>query len=176
MINHYLTRDGRRIILCLIQPERDWPNLCRALGRPELIEDPRFADKDARSKNACQLIAILDEVLASQDQSAWTRLFANHDVTWSPVPTIEEVADDPDLIASGFFAEVEHPGHGRLRLVDSPIQLARCSQGQTAASPNPRPAYARGATRLGLRRAGNSNPHRRRRGGIEFWRHVVPGQ
>ncbi len=43
LVNHYVTRDGKRFIFCLIQVDQDWPNLCRAIGHPELIADPRFA-------------------------------------------------------------------------------------------------------------------------------------
>src|SRR5439155_1372283 len=44
IVNSYRTRDGRWLFLNMLQPDRYWPDLCRHLGRPDLIADPRFAD------------------------------------------------------------------------------------------------------------------------------------
>ena len=43
LVNHYVARDGRRMFFCLLDPVRDWHNLCQALEFDELHDDPRFA-------------------------------------------------------------------------------------------------------------------------------------
>src|SRR5262249_6520090 len=56
------SRDGRWFLLTIMREERKWPRLAKAIGRPELIDDPRFASRAARRKHSVALIAILDEV------------------------------------------------------------------------------------------------------------------
>src|SRR5512147_1662332 len=60
--NHYRCADDRWIALGMLQPDRYWADLCRVLGRPELIDDARFVDMRVRAANAAECIAILDAV------------------------------------------------------------------------------------------------------------------
>src|SRR5262249_29854802 len=71
LVNHYVTRDGQRIFFCLLDPVKDWPNVCRALGFPELIEDQRFSTPASRRANSAALIARMDEAFAQCDLSHW---------------------------------------------------------------------------------------------------------
>ena len=123
LVNHYVTRDGKRFIFCLIQADKDWPNLCRALGLPELIAEPRFATIAARSEHARELVALLDAAIAEKDLAEWVYLFAEHDLTWSPVLTTFEAAADQQMQAAGIFVDFEHPAHGCVRTVNSPLFL-----------------------------------------------------
>ncbi len=60
--NHYRCADDKWISLAMLQPDRYWKNFCEVVGKPELVEDPRFAEVKMRGKNAAALIAIFDEV------------------------------------------------------------------------------------------------------------------
>lgn len=124
MVNHYTSRNGKRFIICLIQADKDWPGLCRATGRADLIADARFATGEARVENAAQLIAILDRALAEKDMEEWEAIFASHELAWSPVSTIEEVARDKQMEANRMFVEMDHPKHGKLKTVNSPLFIS----------------------------------------------------
>ena len=63
--NHYECQDGKWLSLGMLQPDRYWADLARALGRPELAVDERFADMRARSQHAEECVAILDETFAT---------------------------------------------------------------------------------------------------------------
>lgn len=67
LVNHYVTRDGQRFILCCLNPPREWPLICEAIGLRELIDDPRFGSAEGRRENAAALIAILDRAIAERD-------------------------------------------------------------------------------------------------------------
>jgi crotonobetainyl-CoA:carnitine CoA-transferase CaiB-like acyl-CoA transferase len=69
IFNVYQTSDNRWFLI-VMQP-KDWPALPAAIGRPELLSDPRFADDTARAKTSEQLAAILDEVFAAQPLAHW---------------------------------------------------------------------------------------------------------
>ena len=60
LVGVYRTKDGRHISLVFLQPDRYWPDFCRIIGRPELLEDARFADMAARRDNAAACINELD--------------------------------------------------------------------------------------------------------------------
>ena len=120
IVNHYVTRDQQRFITCCLDPKKDWPNLCRALGHAELIDDPRFATPEMRRANGPQLVAIFDAAVARKDMAEWKEIFRSHDVIWGPVPSTEQAARDPQMEANGIFTEIE-PG---LRTVANPLTVA----------------------------------------------------
>src|SRR5262249_32028394 len=71
LANVYRARDERWFQLTLVREERDWPALCRAIAREDLLADRRFADTPLRRRNATALAAILGEIFASHDFAHW---------------------------------------------------------------------------------------------------------
>ncbi len=119
IINHYVTRDKQRFLTCCLDPKKDWPNLCRAIGHPGLIDDPHFSTPDLRRVNSRELVAIIDTAVAAKDMAEWTELFRRHDVIWSPVPAAWQVPGDEQMAANGVFAEIETG----LRTVTNPLTI-----------------------------------------------------
>ena len=119
LVNHYVTRDGHRIFFCLLDPPRDWPNLCRALGFPELIEDERFTTSAGRRENSAVLIARIDAAFSQCDLAHWSKILKDHDLIWGPVPPVWDVATDLQCELNHVFAEIE-PG---LKTVQNPIRV-----------------------------------------------------
>lgn len=114
----YQTSDGR-----WIQSDRFWPNFCRALGRPELENDPRFNSHLAREENCEELISIISEVIGSKPLEEWERILSEHDLIFGRVQSLSEVINDPQARENEFFTEVEHPVVGQLRLGASPAKF-----------------------------------------------------
>ncbi len=123
LVNQYQTRDGQRFMLCCLDPKNDWGRLCRAIGRDDLIDDPRYATAEARFENGEQVVALLDEALATRDMAEWRMLFDEHNVIWGPIPTMDQVAADPQMKANGVFAEFDHPQLGSVPTVSNPINV-----------------------------------------------------
>ena len=67
----YRTADGRHVALIMVESDRRWPELCAALGHPEMADDPRWADAEARRRNARSCVARLDEVFAARTLEEW---------------------------------------------------------------------------------------------------------
>jgi crotonobetainyl-CoA:carnitine CoA-transferase CaiB-like acyl-CoA transferase len=122
LVNNYLTGDGKRLMFCLLDPAKDWGNLCRALDRPDLIDDPRFKTPALRSGNA-EFVELLDQALERKTLAEWVEIFAQHDVIWGPVPSAEDAAHDPQMHANGVFADIEDPQLGTVKTVTNPIRL-----------------------------------------------------
>ena len=120
IVNHYITRDEKRFMICCLDPKHDWSRLCRALESPELIGDPRFSSPESRRANAPALVEFIDRNVAQKDMAEWIEIFGQNDVVWGPVPNTDEVSRDPQMHMNGVFPEIA-PG---LHTVNSPINVA----------------------------------------------------
>ncbi|HLJ15467.1 MAG TPA: CoA transferase [Bryobacteraceae bacterium] len=135
LVNHYVTRDGRRFIFCLLDPKKDWMALCRALGFEALMDDPRFATPETRRANGPELVQKIDQAVAEKDMAEWVAIFREHDVIWGPVPTLDQVVADPQMIANQTFAELEHPVLGKLKTVNNPVNIAGVKKAKPRVAP-----------------------------------------
>jgi formyl-CoA transferase len=132
---HYKTADDRFVRMSILNVERDWPRLCTALERMELINDPRFAELSSRAQNMRLLIPIFDEAFLERDAEHWRRTLAEHDIAFSVMPTYPEVASDPQLHANDIVVPLEHPELGTIATINSPIQV----DGYAKRRPTPAP-------------------------------------
>lgn len=119
----YRTRDGRFIVLVMLDADRYWANFCTVVGHPELIGDPRFLDMLARKANARACVEILDEIFAARDYAQWCELLKQATGVWSPFQTPFEIHSDPQVAANGYLADVEMVNGTSLTLVTSPAQF-----------------------------------------------------
>ena len=121
LLNPYQTADGRWILLVAAQ-RKDWPSFARAIGMPELLDDPRFVD-DHRIDNAAALVEILDPLFASQPLTFWKQTLDAARVIFGVVQIAEEIIHDPQLEANGIVVPLALPGKPTMRTVSNPIQI-----------------------------------------------------
>ncbi len=122
-MNNYAAADGRRFWIVGLEPERHWPALCRAVGRPEWRDDPRFANARARAVNSTVLIAALDEIFATRPLDEWAEVFAGEpDFFWSPINTLEDVVADEQFHAAGGIVDVP-AGEAAVPMVATPADF-----------------------------------------------------
>ena len=123
--NHYRCADDKWISLAMLQPDRYWKNFCEVVGKPELIEDPRFAEAKVRGKNSAALVAIFDEVFAARPRDEWMRVLKGRgDFIYTIVNSVSDLPDDPQVRANGYVVEYDHPALGNLTLLGMPIKLS----------------------------------------------------
>jgi formyl-CoA transferase len=123
LVNQYQTRDSRRFMFCCLDTANDWGRICRAIGRPELIDDPRYNTAEARSHHSEEVVALLDEAIGGKDMAEWEPLLRQQGVVWGPVPTMDQVAADAQMATNGVFAELEHPRLGVIQTVNNPLNV-----------------------------------------------------
>lgn len=121
LVNHYLTRDDRWLSLIVLQEEKNWPIFVEAIEQPELLNEPRFVEKDIRHKNGKALAAILRKVFKARDCKEWERRLRDHNVTFSVVATMEEVVVDQQALANDMIIDVEGHHAGRGQSINSPF-------------------------------------------------------
>jgi formyl-CoA transferase len=133
--NQYRTKDDRWIQLMMLQADRWWPDLCRRLGRPDLIEDERFVDAEARRRNTKACIDVLDEVFATRTLAEWRERLADAEGVWDALQSPAEVAQDEQALVNGYFPEIEHWDGTKYRAVASPVQFGGEPVGELRPSP-----------------------------------------
>jgi crotonobetainyl-CoA:carnitine CoA-transferase CaiB-like acyl-CoA transferase len=119
--NVYRASDDQWFLI-VVTPDH-WPALAKAIGRPDLLTDPRFADPAKQVANAQQLTAILDELFSSQPMAHWQEALDQAHVTFGVVQSPSDVAKDPQLMANDFVVPLEGAGGHLQFTVSSPIQV-----------------------------------------------------
>jgi crotonobetainyl-CoA:carnitine CoA-transferase CaiB-like acyl-CoA transferase len=123
--NHYRCADDKWLALSMLQPDRYWAKLCEALGIPQAATDARFVTMDVRAANAAACVALLDEVFASRPRAEWiARLTPSGDFIVSIVNAVDDLPEDPQVLANGYVTAFEHPVHGPTRVVGMPVRLS----------------------------------------------------
>lgn len=118
----YSTSDGRQIMLTCLQAARYWPDACRVIGRPELAEDPRFADALSLMANAQEAADILTEVFAQHTVEQWRERMADFTGQWAVVQTSLEAAVDQQTVANGYLQDYTTSEGTPFQLVAPPVQ------------------------------------------------------
>ncbi len=121
LYNQYKCADGRWIAIVLLPPDKYWPSLCRATGLEHLEKDPRFSSMNARGTNARELIAILDDRLATKSSEEWAAILRAHGLIFGRINTVAEFADDPQAAANDYVTSYDHPIWGKVRVAGFPV-------------------------------------------------------
>src|SRR5580693_4384400 len=106
--NHYKCKDGRWLILSLLNEERQWPTLARCLGREDLIHDPRFATKPDRHARSIELIAIFDQVFATKNLAEWRVALDGNGLVFGVVGILDDIPGDRQMIETGALVPFEN--------------------------------------------------------------------
>src|SRR5246500_1009615 len=120
-LNVYRSSDGTWFIL-VATPDKV-SVIAKAIGREDLLTDPRFSDPTKLAQNRPQLTAILDGIFASQPMSHWYEAFNDVHVTFGAVREPHEVINDPQLRANEIVVPLEGAGEKLTSTISSPIQV-----------------------------------------------------
>ena len=123
LISAYEAGDGKRFWMLGLQGDRHWPDVLRAVGRPEWADDERYADLLARFANSAELVRELNAIFATKPLAEWGDVFDREDVWWAPVQHAHDLIDDPIARAAGGFVSVPVEGGEPVEMVSSPIDF-----------------------------------------------------
>jgi formyl-CoA transferase len=120
-LNVYQSSDGTWFVL-IVTPDKLAP-VAKAIGRPDLLTDPRFSDPAKLVENMRQLTEILDKIFGSQPMAHWYEVFNSVHVTFGAVRGPQEVITDPQLRANDIVVPLEGAGGRLTSTISSPIQI-----------------------------------------------------
>jgi crotonobetainyl-CoA:carnitine CoA-transferase CaiB-like acyl-CoA transferase len=118
VVNHYRCKDGRWLILSLLNEERQWPALARCLGREELLADARFATKADRHARSVELIHIFDEAFAGKTLAEWRSLLDGNGLVFGVVGILDDIPTDRQMIENDVLVPFENDN---MLTINSPI-------------------------------------------------------
>ncbi len=120
--NVYRTRDGHVTIECLTQDM--WEDLARAIGREQLIRDPRFLDVVIRKQHAGELDREIQAWMGERTTDEIVSTLERHSIPCGPVLDIPALVKDPQFLANETVVQVEYPGLGAVPVLAPPIRLS----------------------------------------------------
>ena len=112
----------------LIVPPDKLAAVAKAIGRTDLLTDPRFSDPAKLVANRPQLTAILDEVFGAQPMAHWHEVFSGLHITFGAVRGPEEVINDPQLRLNDIVVPLEGAGGKLTSTISSPIRVRGVSK------------------------------------------------
>ncbi len=104
--------------------QRNWERMARAIGAPELTDDPRFSSNRLRMENLAALVERLTLVFRSRPTAEWLTVLEAAEVPAGPVLSIGAMHGDPQALARDMVVEVEHPVAGATKAIGLPLKFS----------------------------------------------------
>lgn len=144
--NHYQCKDGRWLILSLLNEDRQWPTLARCLGREDLVTDVRFETKKNRHARSLELIKIFDETFVTKDLAEWRKILDGNGLVFGVVGILDDIPTDQQMIDNEVLVPFEND---TMMTISSPIWV----DGSRKVQPRKPPALGEHSDEI-LRNAG----------------------
>jgi crotonobetainyl-CoA:carnitine CoA-transferase CaiB-like acyl-CoA transferase len=122
MVNSYRSRDGQWFFLTGIEARRHFVNVCRAIERDDLVDDPRFGSSQAIRKHCHDLVAVFDDAFARADMASLAERFEASSVLWQPVTAPAAVLNDPQLTDNAMLKPIIN-GDAVVPMVTTPFDF-----------------------------------------------------
>ena len=133
-MNVYRAADDTWFVLVVTSDKLE--AVAKAIGRPDLLTDPRFSDPAQLLANRPQLTTILDEVFGAQPMEYWYKVFSGVHVTFGAVRNPQEVIADPQLRANDIVVPLEGAGGKLTSTISSPMQIHGVAKVAAKRAPN----------------------------------------
>jgi crotonobetainyl-CoA:carnitine CoA-transferase CaiB-like acyl-CoA transferase len=106
-----------------INTDQQVRSFLKAVGRDELLDDPRFTTVATRAKNVKEWFAIRGAPLTGKTTREWLEILRQADIAAKPCHTLESLPRDPHLQAVGLLQQDQHPTEGRTVAIRSTISF-----------------------------------------------------
>jgi formyl-CoA transferase len=101
-----------------------WKDICRVIGKEKWITDPSYATPEARLPRLKEVFATVEAWTVTKTKFEAMDLLNAHDIPCGPILSMEEIANEPSLRATGTVVEVDHPARGKYLTVGNPIKMS----------------------------------------------------
>jgi crotonobetainyl-CoA:carnitine CoA-transferase CaiB-like acyl-CoA transferase len=114
--------DGWFIVACLTNAF--YRRLCTALGRDDLLADPRFATNPSRVAHREDVVGVLSDIFRTDTCAHWIELLERHDIPTCRVNTLEDILAHPQIAENGLVVERQDARHGRISVLGPPVKMS----------------------------------------------------
>ena len=144
----FATADG--FVMVAVGNDGLWRRFAAAVDREDLLADERFAKNPSRVAHRDVLIPLIEQVMLTRTTEEWVQALDEAGVPVGPIQTVDQAVRDPQVLARGMVAELQHPTAGPLKVIGCPIRLTRTPASVRTAPPSAGPAHGRGPLRPGV--------------------------
>jgi CoA:oxalate CoA-transferase len=127
-------KDGYLVLAIFVG--KFWRLFCEAIGRTDLISDDRFRGAPDRLKNREALYSILEDVMRTRTREEWSTIFDAVRLPYSPVLTVDQVAEHQVMREREMFLETVHPEAGRVFVSGRPVKFPDRASFEVSPSPS----------------------------------------
>lgn len=119
----FVTADGN--ICVQVTTDDQYRRLFEAIGRPDLIEDRRFATSGERVLNATEMLPLIQAEFVKRHTAEWQELLDSADIPNAPMLQLQDMLTSPYIVETGFFQIYQHHSEGELRTPDIAQRYSR---------------------------------------------------
>jgi crotonobetainyl-CoA:carnitine CoA-transferase CaiB-like acyl-CoA transferase len=113
-----------KYVIVAVGNDQLWNRFCKAIGMPELAEDPRFKTNPLRVKNRKECIGILAPIMKIRSRDEWVQLLNENAIPCAPINTMDEVFQNPQVLHRNMLVEADHPAAGKIKMVGVPVKYS----------------------------------------------------
>jgi crotonobetainyl-CoA:carnitine CoA-transferase CaiB-like acyl-CoA transferase len=129
----FATTDGH--IILAVGNEGQFKRLCQVLKKPKWLKDARYTSNAARVKNRDALCSTISKSLAQHSSQHWLQVLEQHEVPCGPINTIDQVFEDPQILARNMLVTLDDERAGEIQMVANPINFSRSAIDYAAPPP-----------------------------------------
>lgn len=129
----FQTSDGEIIITC--SRDSAFYSLCRAMGRPDMIQDERFAKAEARRLNKELLEDEITRFTSTRTLDECEETLNQFGVPNGRINTLTMICKDPQIAARDMIVKVEHPVAGTYQMAGSPLKFSSLTEAHYEPAP-----------------------------------------
>jgi CoA:oxalate CoA-transferase len=119
----YNAKDGHVVICTITDPQ--WQKVLQAMGRDDLIGEQRYATRENRTKNMEEVDGLVQIWCKDKTVDEVFAILKKFGVPCSPLPTFDQVANDPHLLSREMIVEVDQPVSGKVKLSGSVYKMSK---------------------------------------------------
>ena len=123
LVGIYRAKGGGTLMFTMLQGHHYWADTVEHMGHPELASDPRFATPEAFNENSNEAREVIQSIIETRTLEEWRDQIGPMKGQWGPFQTLQQIPDDPQVIANELIREVEIDGGESFRLVANPVQF-----------------------------------------------------
>ncbi len=120
------TKDG--YIAIAARRQRFWEDLCKALGRRDLVDNPKFANPNKQAEHGKEVWAILNEIFRTRTNKEWEDLLVARGIPCDPVNTMDKALADPQVLHRNMVVTVEDRDGDKVKLLGNPIKMSSITE------------------------------------------------
>jgi CoA:oxalate CoA-transferase len=117
----FKTKDIQIVIVA--HQDHHFQRLCKAIGKPEWAEDPRFNTRTKRLENKSQLIPMMEAHLMTRPGDEWLSAIHQAGVPAGPINTLDRVLSDPQVLSRDMIQETDGPGKEKIKILGNPLKF-----------------------------------------------------